>query len=109
MEREQTAQIPFKIMIINSRAEIDQRLIQSIIDSIETFINKNFSASMCPFNVLHIALDLDNGRLIRIINVVPNTQIATVLSHNNIGIRNPLNIITPEGRRNRKKTQNNKG
>ena len=43
-------------------------------------------------NVLHISLDGHNSLLVRSINAVPDTQVASALRHYHITSRNPLHV-----------------
>lgn len=46
------------VSVINSSAELNESLIQQIRGFPVPLIHNNFCAASCPFNVIHIALDL---------------------------------------------------
>jgi len=45
-------------------------------------------------DALDVTLNLVHSDLIRLLNRVPNTEVASVLGHNDIGVRHPAHILT---------------
>ena len=75
---------------LSTSSKLNESFIQSIRDGLHSGLDYNLSLSPLLLNPSHLSLHWEHGHLVRTINVIPDTETVSVLSHNNITLRYPL-------------------
>mmetsp|Transcript_26671 Transcript_26671/g.67757 ORF Transcript_26671/g.67757 Transcript_26671/m.67757 type:complete len:496 (+) Transcript_26671:2993-4480(+) len=78
---------------LQARAEGDQPLVELVLHHVHTLIDDDAGAAVRPLDVLDVALDLVQRHAVGRVDRVPHAQVASVLRHHDVAIRNPLHVV----------------
>ena len=79
-----------KPIIFQRRAKLNESGIECVRNGGGSILNQDFGLTLGALNSLDITFDLVHSDLICLFNAVPDAQITTVLSHNYVRVRNPV-------------------
>jgi hypothetical protein len=82
-----------KSLVLKSSSEFDQGLSQLVRYGVLTLIDYDLSLALSPLNALNVTFDLIHGDLVGLINGVPDAEVVTVLSDNDIRVGDPAHIL----------------
>jgi hypothetical protein len=82
-----------KSLILKSSSEFDQGLSKLVRDGVLALIDYDLSLALSPLDTLNVTFDLIHGDLVGLIYGVPDTEVVTVLSDNDIRVGNPADIL----------------
>lgn len=79
--------------VFEGSAEFNEGFIEVIGILVGTIVNKDDSLALGSLNGFNVSLNLVHGNLIGLLNTVPNAEIVSVLSDNNVGVWNPVDEL----------------
>lgn len=81
---------PIEAFVFEGCAKFNQGFIEVIGILISTIINKYDGLTFSSLNRFNVSLNLVHGNLIGLLNTVPNAEVVSVLSNDNVGVWNPV-------------------
>ena len=79
--------------VFEGSAELNEGFIEVIGILVGTIVNKDDSLTLGSLDGFNVSLNLVHGNLIGLLNTVPNAEIVSVLSDNNVGVWNPVDEL----------------
>jgi hypothetical protein len=83
-----------KVVRLNSKAKLNQRLIQRVRNLLASLIYYDLSFPICSVYFFYITLYGVDCHFVRILYRIPDTQVVPVLSHYHLTLRYPLRVRT---------------
>ena len=82
-----------QVAVLDGGAEADEALVQDVRRRVDALVHDDLRLAVAALDLVHVALDLVDGHLVRRRDVVPHAQVVAVLRHNDVGARHPLHVV----------------
>jgi hypothetical protein len=80
-------------LVLKGGTELDQGLPQFVRDGVLALVDDDLGLALGSLNALHVTLNLIHSYLVGFIDAVPDAEIVAVLSDNDVGIRDPADVL----------------
>mmetsp|Transcript_15916 Transcript_15916/g.37995 ORF Transcript_15916/g.37995 Transcript_15916/m.37995 type:complete len:208 (-) Transcript_15916:510-1133(-) len=88
------------VLAVDAHPELDQRLVKPVRDRVDPLVDNDLRAPAGPLDVLHVALDLEDGDTLWRVDRVPHAQVVPVLRDDDVRVGDPLHVarVVEQGR-----------